>query len=76
MSLVVLESVSLGFGKTQLFSDLDLRIAAHDRIGLIGPNGSGKSSLMRMIAGQQSPDGGTVRARRQLRIGYLRLRKI
>jgi ATP-binding cassette, subfamily F, member 3 len=63
MSLVVLENVSLGFGKTQLFSDLDLRIAGHDRIGLIGPNGSGKSSLMRMIAGDQSPDGGSVRAR-------------
>ncbi len=71
MSLVVLESVSLGFGKTQLFADLDLRIASHDRIGLIGPNGSGKSSLMRMIAGHQSPDGGTVRARKNLRIGYL-----
>lgn len=71
MSLVVAESVSLAFGKKELIAGLDLRIAAGDRVGLIGPNGSGKSSLMRMLAGEMRPDGGTIRTRKHLRTGYL-----
>jgi ATP-binding cassette subfamily F protein 3 len=71
MSLVVAESVSLAFGRKELISGLDLRIAAGDRVGLIGPNGSGKSSLMKMLAGEMSPDGGTIRTRKHLRTGYL-----
>ncbi len=71
MSLLVLQGVSLAFGKKDLLRDLDLRIGAHDRVGLTGVNGSGKSSLMRMMAGHTKPDAGEVRARRGLRIGYL-----
>ncbi|MBX7084570.1 MAG: ABC-F family ATP-binding cassette domain-containing protein [Nannocystaceae bacterium] len=71
MSLVVVESVSLAFGKKELIAGLDLRIAAGDRVGLIGPNGSGKSSLMRLLAGEMRPDAGAVRTRKQLRVGYL-----
>ena len=71
MSLVVLEGVSLGFGKKQLVDGLDLRVGRGERIGLIGPNGSGKSSLMKMLAGQLQPDGGSVRNQKHLRVGYL-----
>ncbi|MCX4241052.1 ABC-F family ATP-binding cassette domain-containing protein [Paraliomyxa miuraensis] len=71
MSLLVLQGVSLAFGKKDLLRELDLRIGAHDRVGLTGVNGSGKSSLMRLMAGMATPDGGEVRARRGLRIGYL-----
>jgi len=71
MSLVVLEGVSLGFGKKQLVENLDLRVGRTDRVGLVGPNGSGKSSLLKMIAGEASPDSGSIRYQRQLRIGYL-----
>jgi ATP-binding cassette subfamily F protein 3 len=71
VSLVIVEHASLAFGKKVLLDDVDLRIAAGDRIGLIGPNGSGKSSLMRMLAGEQTPDSGSIRARKQLRVGYL-----
>jgi ATP-binding cassette subfamily F protein 3 len=71
MSLVVAESVSLAFGRKDLITGLDLRIAAGDRVGLIGPNGSGKSSLMKLLAGDMSPDRGTIRTRKHLRTGYL-----
>lgn len=40
---------------------LDLNLEAAGRIGLIGRNGSGKSQLLRLIAGLQAPDAGTVR---------------
>ena len=66
-----MQGVSLAFGKKELLRDLDLRIGAHDRVGLVGVNGSGKSSLMRLLAGEAQPDGGTVRGRRGLRVGYL-----
>lgn len=71
MSLVVFEEVSLGFGRKQIVEDLNLRVADGDRVGLIGPNGSGKSSLLRMIAGEQSQDKGSLRLRKNLRLGYL-----
>ena len=71
MSLLVLQGVSLAFGKKELLSDLDLRIGPHDRVGLVGVNGSGKSSLMKLMSGDNKPDGGEVVARKGLRIGYL-----
>ena len=71
MSLVVFEGVSLGFGLKTIVADLNLRIGASDRIGLIGPNGSGKTSLLRMLAGQQSFDKGALRFARGVRVGYL-----
>ncbi len=71
MSVVVLDKVSLGFGKKQLVDELDLRIAPGDRMGLIGPNGSGKSSIMKMIAGAAKPDSGAVRLQKNARVGYL-----
>jgi ATP-binding cassette subfamily F protein 3 len=71
VSLAVFEHVSLSFGHKAIVEDLDLRLAADDRVGLIGPNGSGKTSIMRLLAGQQAPDAGTIRMRRGLRLGYL-----
>ncbi len=71
MSLVVLEKVSLWFGDRPIVEDLDLRVAEHDRIGLVGPNGSGKSTLLKLLAGEQPPDAGKVVLRRGLRLGYL-----
>ncbi len=71
MSLVVLEQISLGFGKKTIVDKLDLRIGEQDRIGLIGPNGSGKSTLLRMLAQEQSEDAGNIRQSSDLRLGYL-----
>jgi ATP-binding cassette subfamily F protein 3 len=71
VSLVVLEKLSLGFGKKSIVTDLDLRIGEGDRIGLIGPNGSGKSSLLKLLANDMKPDSGKVIAARSLKIGWL-----
>jgi ATPase subunit of ABC transporter with duplicated ATPase domains len=71
VSTVVLEDLSLSFGKKRIVEGLDLRIAEGDRIGLIGANGTGKSTLMKILAGLLEPDHGSVRRTRGLRVGYL-----
>jgi len=71
VSLAVFEKLSLWFGDRCIVDELDLRVAEHDRIGLVGPNGSGKSTLLKLLAGEQAPDGGKVTLRKGLRLGYL-----
>ena len=53
--------VAAGHGERELFSGLDLVVAAGDVIGLVGPNGAGKTTLLRILAGEREPDSGTVR---------------
>jgi ATP-binding cassette subfamily F protein 3 len=71
VSLVVLQGVSLSFGKKRIVDNLDLRIGESDKIGLIGPNGSGKSTLLKILSGQQAIDAGQVTRHGGLRLGYL-----
>ncbi len=44
---------------------------ARQRVGLIGPNGAGKTTLLRFVAGELTPDSGTIRIGRTTTIGYL-----
>jgi ATP-binding cassette subfamily F protein 3 len=55
-----------------ILEDVSFSIGNNDRLGLIGPNGSGKTTLMRILAGLERPDSGTVVfTRPNLRVGYL-----
>ncbi|MEM7449399.1 MAG: ABC-F family ATP-binding cassette domain-containing protein [Myxococcota bacterium] len=71
MSVLLFEDVSLNLGGKAIVTDLTLRIADQDRIGLVGPNGSGKTTLLRMAVGTQGPDSGEVHRGKGARIGYL-----
>jgi len=60
------------YGIHTVLQDITFSISAGKRFGLIGPNGCGKSTLMRILAGLDQPDSGTVtQPRPDLRIGYL-----
>jgi ATP-binding cassette subfamily F protein uup len=59
------------FGATPLFIDVSFGIHDGDRIGLVGPNGSGNSTLLRVLAGLEEPDAGTVAIRRLTRLAYV-----
>jgi ATP-binding cassette ChvD family protein len=60
---LVIEAQGLkkGFGERLLFDNLSFNLPAGGIVGVIGPNGAGKTTLFRILTGQETPDGGTVR---------------
>ena len=69
--MVSVEQLSVEFGVKPLFTDVNYVINRHDRIALVGKNGAGKSTMLKIIAGLQSPTRGRVSRPRELTIGYL-----
>ena len=59
------------FGGRAILRGLDLDVEAGSRIGVLGPNGGGKSTLLRIVAGLDHPDAGTVTFRRGLVLAHL-----
>jgi ATP-binding cassette, subfamily F, member 3 len=59
------------FGHKLLFEDLDWLITPKERAGLVGGNGTGKSTLLKIIAGLEQLDYGSLSAMKGIRIGYL-----
>ncbi len=72
MSVLSVQAVGRRFGDRLLFSDVSFRLAHADRAGLVGPNGTGKSTLLRIAAGIDAPDGGSVALARGARVALLR----
>lgn len=65
------DSISKSFGTHHLFEGISAGIVQGDKIGIVGPNGSGKSTFMKILAGKESADEGTVAIKRHLRIAYV-----
>ncbi len=71
MLLVNFSKVSKDFGGNSVFRDINLEIMEGERIGLVGENGGGKSTLLKLLAGIDTPTDGIISRRRNLTIGYL-----
>jgi len=56
--LLLLQSIAIRFGNTQLLDGAELSVSPGERLCLVGRNGSGKSTLLRIAAGLVEPDGG------------------
>ena len=71
MNLVTAEHLTKSYTERLLFDDTDFSIQEGEKIGIIGINGTGKSTLLKIVAGIEEPDQGTVVRGRNLDMGYL-----
>jgi ATPase subunit of ABC transporter with duplicated ATPase domains len=71
MSLITAAGLGKSFGPVDIFSRISLSIPHRSRIAIVGPNGIGKTTLLRILAGEDTPSAGHVSQARSLRIGYL-----
>jgi len=70
-ALLSAEGLSFSRGGRTILSDITLDIVAGETVTLIGPNGAGKTSLVRLLLGLDKPDGGVIRRRPGLVVGYV-----
>lgn len=66
-----IDSLTKSYGDRLLFADVTFGINEGDKIGLIAKNGTGKSTLLRIIAGEEEADSGSVISRNGLHVAYL-----
>jgi ATP-binding cassette ChvD family protein len=71
-SLVIeAEDVRKAYGNRLLIDQLSFKLPPGGIVGVIGPNGAGKTTLFRMITGQETPDGGSLRIGDTVKLGYV-----
>jgi ATP-binding cassette subfamily F protein 3 len=71
MEIVRFSALARHYGANDVFSALSGVLRTGDKVALVGPHGAGKSSLVRLLAGRDVPDGGTIVRAREQRLGYL-----
>ena len=71
MILLSAQNIQKSFGTNVVLKDASLVLQDGQRLGLVGVNGCGKSTLMKIIAGLEPYDGGTLTMQKGLRLGYL-----
>jgi ATP-binding cassette subfamily F protein 3 len=69
--MISVEAISVEFGGTSLFSDVNFAINETDKIALMGKNGAGKSTMMKIIAGETVATKGHIRGTKEAKIAYL-----
>ncbi len=69
--MLSINNLSFFFGERAMYDSANLHIKPNDKIGLIGANGTGKSTLLRIIHGEYSPDGGSISKSKDCTIGFL-----
>jgi ATP-binding cassette subfamily F protein uup len=71
MALITFLNAQLAFGHVALLDHTDFALETGERVGLIGRNGSGKSSLLKILAGLEKADDGTLQLQQNLRLAYV-----
>ena len=65
-------NLGVSFGGVPLFEGISYRLGPGDRVGLIGKNGAGKSTMLKVLAGDIEPDGGSLATDKEMSLGFLR----
>ena len=71
MIILALQEIRKSFGTHEVLKGVSFTLQEQERMGLVGVNGCGKSTLMKIIAGAETADAGSVNIQKGLRIGYL-----
>jgi len=71
MALITLLDAQLAFGHVALLDHAGFSLEAQERVGLIGRNGTGKSSMLKILAGMEKPDDGSLQVQNNTRIAYV-----
>ena len=71
MALITFLDAQLAFGHLPLLDHTDFALESGERVGLIGRNGTGKSSLLKILAGLEKADDGTLQLQQNLRLAYV-----
>jgi ATP-binding cassette subfamily F protein uup len=73
MNYLTLEKVTKTYGPRVLFRDLTLHVDKGQKVSIVAKNGTGKSTLMRVMTGEDAPEGeqGKVLIHKSIRVGYL-----
>jgi ATP-binding cassette subfamily F protein 3 len=74
--LIQLENASVGYDKTTVLRNLNLRLDVDDRIGLLGVNGAGKSTFAKMIAGALPLQAGLMKRENRIKVGWFHQHQI
>ncbi|MEJ2485824.1 MAG: energy-dependent translational throttle protein EttA [Anaerolineales bacterium] len=69
-TVIEIESVSKSYGDRTLIEKLNVSIPPGSIVGVVGPNGVGKSTLLKMIAGQETPDSGSIKIGETVVLAY------
>ncbi len=72
MALLVARNISFSWSGAALFGGVSFEVNPGDRIALVGPNGCGKTTILRLIARELEPGGGSVTTRRGITVAYLK----
>ncbi|MEJ6735007.1 MAG: ABC-F family ATP-binding cassette domain-containing protein [Flavobacteriales bacterium] len=71
MNYLSVDNLGKNYGERILFEGLNFGLNQGDKMALIANNGTGKSSMIKIIAGKDHQDEGTVTIRKNLKVGYL-----
>ena len=69
--VVIAEKVAKAYGDKVLFDNLSFALPRGGIVGVIGPNGAGKTTLFRMIVGEETPDGGSLKVGETVQLAYV-----
>ncbi len=71
MALITFLNAQLAFGHLALLDHTDFALESGERVGLIGRNGTGKSSFLKILAGLEKADDGSLQLQQNLRLAYV-----
>lgn len=67
---IEIDGISKSYGNHMFIRDFSYIFLKNDRVGFVGTNGCGKTTLMKMLAGREEPDSGTIKVGQTIKIGY------